>query len=212
MAASTGSRSCWASELRETKSHAAQSAPSGRSARGDTRRPQRCGRKTVPGRRSAKPLQGRASLLPPLVCADQRFRRSPRAVRRAGATGWALWSRREPRRRDGLPLAACSGSALGLNSLGCRSRSQRRSRQSRPGAGAASRACTGRYRFLRDSLASHRMNMPIAAANMSAAVVPMMARLKREIGWPSMIFRSEATMRIPTSRKGARRPLITALQ
>ena len=60
--------------------------------------------------------------------------------------------------------------------------------------------------------ARQKTNMPMAAANIKSVVSPTETKLRRELGWFCMIFRSEATSQTPTSRKGASRPLMIAVQ
>src|SRR4051794_19551764 len=59
---------------------------------------------------------------------------------------------------------------------------------------------------------SYRANMPMAAANIANIVAPTTTRESIELGWFSINLRSQATNKIPTSRKGARRPFMIALQ
>ena len=54
--------------------------------------------------------------------------------------------------------------------------------------------------------------MPMAALNITSAVIPTTALAIGELGCPCMRTRSDAAIRMPTSRNGARTPLITAVQ
>ena len=63
-----------------------------------------------------------------------------------------------------------------------------------------------------DSHGRQKTNMPMAAANITRVVSPTDTRPRRELGWFCMIVRSEATSQTPTSRKGASRPLMIAVQ
>ena len=49
----------------------------------------------------------------------------------------------------------------------------------------------------------------MAAPNISKAVKPTTTRLSIELGWLFMIVRSQATRRMPRTRNGASRPLMT---
>jgi hypothetical protein len=55
------------------------------------------------------------------------------------------------------------------------------------------------------------MNMAAAAPNITIVVIPTMIRDNHELGWPCMIFRSDATNRTPTSKNGASTPLMIAV-
>src|SRR5437588_3345732 len=59
---------------------------------------------------------------------------------------------------------------------------------------------------------SYKTNMPIAAANIAIVVITTTTRDSIELGWPCINLRSQATKRMPTRRKGASRPLMTAVQ
>jgi hypothetical protein len=60
--------------------------------------------------------------------------------------------------------------------------------------------------------AVYTTNMATPAANIATVVIATTVHPKRELGWPCISFLSEATTRIPTRRKGANSPLITAVQ
>lgn len=63
-----------------------------------------------------------------------------------------------------------------------------------------------------DSHRRQKTNMPMAAANIRSVVSPTETKPRRELGWSCMTLRSEATSQTPTSRKGASRPLMMAVQ
>ena len=52
--------------------------------------------------------------------------------------------------------------------------------------------------------------MPIAAPSMASAVTATVSRESKELGCCPMIFRSEATIKMPIRRNGASTPLTTA--
>jgi hypothetical protein len=60
--------------------------------------------------------------------------------------------------------------------------------------------------------AVYTTNIATPAANISTVVMATTVHPKRELGWPCISFLSEATTRIPTRRKGANNPLMTAVQ
>ena len=60
--------------------------------------------------------------------------------------------------------------------------------------------------------ACQKTNMPMAAANITIVVSPTTTRPSNELGWSCMSCRSDAAMRMPTSRNGASTPLMTAVQ
>src|SRR5205085_10938194 len=57
-----------------------------------------------------------------------------------------------------------------------------------------------------------RTNIPMAAANMTNVVIATIIRERVELGWFCINLRSQATYKMPTRRKGARTPLMTAVQ
>src|SRR5207248_11289219 len=59
---------------------------------------------------------------------------------------------------------------------------------------------------------SQSTNIPIAAANIAMVVITTTTRDSIELGWSCISFRSQATKRMPTRRKGASTPLMTAVQ
>ena len=56
------------------------------------------------------------------------------------------------------------------------------------------------------------INIAILAANIKTVVHKTTTWLIVELGWPRMIFRSRATIKIPTRRNGANNPFATAVQ
>jgi hypothetical protein len=66
--------------------------------------------------------------------------------------------------------------------------------------------------FMSGDPRGQKTNIPITAPNMARAVKPTANRANGGLGCSRMIFRSEATIRMPTRRKGAMSPLTTADQ
>ena len=60
--------------------------------------------------------------------------------------------------------------------------------------------------------AAQTTNIATPAMNMAAVVIATTIHPRRELGWPCMSFRFPAITRIATSRKGASKPLMTAVQ
>jgi hypothetical protein len=60
--------------------------------------------------------------------------------------------------------------------------------------------------------AVYTTNIATPAANITTVVIATTVHPKRELGWPCISFLSEAATRIPTRRKGANNPLMTAVQ
>jgi hypothetical protein len=61
-------------------------------------------------------------------------------------------------------------------------------------------------------LAVYTTNMAMPAMNIATVVIATTVHPKRELGWPCISFLSEATTSIAPRRKGANRPLMTAVQ
>src|ERR1035437_181309 len=60
--------------------------------------------------------------------------------------------------------------------------------------------------------ALYTTNTATPAVNMAIVVTATTIHPRRELGWPCIIFLSEAIIRIATRRKGASNPLMTAVQ